>query len=84
MMLSFENERITKRDEWFSNNKKTQYDLAGEQSIQLKVKDNRNLWSEVATLTFTVGKKTVDKEESESLTKTANQTYTIPQGWDIL
>ena len=79
--VEFENERITKRDEWFSNNKKTQYDSAGEQSIQLKVKDDRNLWSEVATLTFTVGKKTVDKEESESLTKTANQTYTIPQGW---
>ena len=79
--VEFENERITKRDEWFSNNKKTQYDSAGEQSIQLKVKDNRNLWSEVATLTFTVGKKTVDKEESESLTKTANQTYSIPQGW---
>lgn len=79
--VEFENERIAKRDEWFSNNKKTQYDLAGEQSIQLKVKDNRNLWSDVATLTFTVGKKTVNKEESESLTKTANQTYTIPQGW---
>lgn len=79
--VEFENERITKRDEWFSSNKKTQYDLAGKQSIQLKVKDNRNLWSEAATLTFTVGKKTVNKEESESLTKTTNQTYTIPQGW---
>ena len=79
--VEFENERITKCDEWFSNNKKTQYDLAGEQSVQLKVKDNRNLWSEVATLTFTVGKKTVNKEESESLTKTTNQTYNIPQGW---
>lgn len=79
--VEFENERITKCDEWFSNNKKTQYDLAGEQSVQLKVKDNRNLWSEVATLTFTVGKKTVNKEESESLTKATNQTYYIPQGW---
>lgn len=81
--VEFENDRITKRDEWFSSNKKAQYNSVGEQTIQLKVKDNRNLWSEATTLTFTVGKKTVNKEENEALTKTMNQEYTIPQGWAL-
>lgn len=69
--VEFENERITKRDEWFSNGKKTSFNTPGIQKVQLKIKDTRNIWSEAVSLEFnvtTASKKTTSKEDHEIIT----------------
>lgn len=79
--VKFENERITKQEEIYSDSKQESYDSVGEKTVELKVKDSRNIWSKVSSLTFNVDKKIVNKEESEQLVKTINETYQIPTDW---
>lgn len=51
--VEFENDTVTELEvDW--TGKEEIYDTEGQKTVTLKVKDSRNLWSDVTTLTFTV------------------------------
>lgn len=75
--MKFEKEFVTQRDIWFSSNKKDSYDVEGPVTVKMKVKDDRNLWSEEASVSFTVAPAEIVTED-ETLDVEVQSSYTVP------
>lgn len=75
--MKFEKESVTQRDIWFSSNKKDSYDAEGPVTVKMKVKDDRNLWSEEASVSFTVAPAEIVTED-ETLDVEVQSSYTVP------
>lgn len=72
----------SQRDIWYSSNKQNSYSTPQKVTVQMRVKDTNNVWSETKSVTFNVvAKDEVSKEETEKLERYYDEPYTIPAGY---